>query len=438
MPERPDFRAPKGTQDVLPPESARWEALLGAFASVAHRYGYGLIQSPMFEDIGVFQRIGEGTDVVTKEMYDFRDKGDRHVALRPEGTASVARAFVEHRPDPPWKVWYATPAFRYERPQAGRLRQHHQVGVEAIGSPDPDVDVEVIALGHAFLRGLGLRRWRLVVNFMGTPADRARYAEVLQRWLRERAGAIAPEDAAKIEAHPLRVLDSKRDATRAVLVDAPAMADALDAASIAHGERVRAGLRSLGIEHETDATLVRGLDYYTHTLFEFQSDALGNAQSTILGGGRYDGLIEQLGGPPTPGIGFGCGIERALLTCDAEGVFAEPASDRLDCFVVDATGGDVATLVAQELRDAGMRTDRAFDGRSMKAQMKAASKHRARVAVIVGDDERATDCVTVRELDSGEQVTIPRSGLVEHLLQGRDSPVSARSDHRPPTTEDLP
>jgi histidyl-tRNA synthetase len=210
MAERPDFRAPKGTQDVLPPESARWEALLATFAGVARRYGYGLIQSPMFEDIEVFKRVGEGTDVVTKEMYDFEDKGGRHIALRPEGTAPVARAFVEHHPDTPWKVWYATPAFRYERPQAGRMRQHHQVGIEAIGTADPDVDVEVIAFGHTYLTALGLRQFELVLNFMGTPADRAAYALVLQAWLRERAGDLSPDDTAKIEGHPLRVLDSKR------------------------------------------------------------------------------------------------------------------------------------------------------------------------------------------------------------------------------------
>jgi histidyl-tRNA synthetase len=415
MAERPDFRAPKGTQDVLPPGSARWEALIGAFAEMAHRYAYGLIQSPMFEDIGVFQRIGEGTEVVTKEMYDFRDKGDRHIALRPEGTASVARAYVEHRPDVPWKVWYATPAFRYERPQAGRLRQHHQLGIEAIGTADPDLDVEVIAFGHAFLQSLGLRQWRLVVNFMGTPADRVAYAGVLQAWLRERAASLAPDDAAKVESHPLRVLDSKRDQTRAVLADAPQMADALDAASVAHGDRVQAGLRSLGIPFEIDATLVRGLDYYTHTLFEFRSDALGNAQSTILGGGRYDGLIEQLGGPPTSGIGFGCGIERVLLTCDAEGVFPAPER-RIEVFVVDTTGGDVAVTLTQQLRAAGVSTDRAFDERSMKAQVKAAAKSGALIALIIGDDERANGNVTVRDMAAGEQVLIAQDDLVAEVL----------------------
>jgi histidyl-tRNA synthetase len=414
MAERPDFRAPKGTHDVLPPESARWEALLATFARIAGQHGYGMIQSPMFEDVGVFQRIGEGTDVVSKEMYDFEDKGGRRVALRPEGTAPVARAFVEHRPDVPWKVWYATPAFRYERPQAGRYRQHHQVGVECIGSADPDVDVEVIALGHAFLSALGLRQWRLALNFMGTPADRAAYAVVLQEWLRGRAGELAEDDAEKVESHPLRVLDSKRPKTQKALAGAPRMVDHLDAASKAHGERVQAGLELLGIDYELDETLVRGLDYYTHTLFEFQSTALDNAQSTILGGGRYDGLIEQLGGPPTPGMGFGSGIERVLLSCDDEGVFPAPPST-VQCFVVDITGGEVATALCSVLRAEGIATDRAFDGRSLKAQMKAASKSGARVAVIVGEDEKAAGTATVRDLVEGEQTTVDLEAVVDQI-----------------------
>ena len=419
MAERPDFRAPKGTQDVLPPESARWEALLATFSAVAHRFGYGLIQSPMFEDIGVFQRIGEGTDVVAKEMYDFQDKGGRHVALRPEGTAPVARAWVQHRPAVPWKVWYATPAFRYEQPQAGRLRQHHQVGVECIGSADPDVDVEIIALGHAYLSALGLRQWRLLLNFMGTPADRAIYSGVLQEWLRARAADLAPADAAKIESHPLRVLDTKDPLSRAVLIDAPRVAEHLDSASIAHGERVRAGLGALGIAFEIDESLVRGLDYYTHTLFEFQSSALGNAQSTILGGGRYDGLIEQLGGPATPGIGFGSGIERVLLTCDAEGVF-DPPTRRLDCYVVDVTGGMAATTLTQTLRLAGLSADRSFDGRSMKAQVKGAAKSSARFALIVGEQEEADGTVSVRDLDSAQQTTVDIADVVTHVRKVLD------------------
>src|SRR5687768_6354220 len=233
------FRAPIGTQDVLPPASARWQALIATFAGVAERFGFGLIHGPLFEDLGVFQRLGAGTEVVRKEMYDFRDKGDRHMALRPEATASVARAFVQHRPPTPWKVWCVTPAFRYERPQAGRLRQHHQVDVEVLGAADPDVDVEIVSLGATYLAALGLQQWRLVVNPMGTPDDRARYADTLQAWLRHRVGELAKDDQDKVESHPLRVLDSKRPETQAVVAEAPRIADVLDDPSRAHFERVQ-------------------------------------------------------------------------------------------------------------------------------------------------------------------------------------------------------
>ena len=408
------FRAPIGTQDVLPPESARWQALIVAFAGVAERFGFGLVHGPLFEDLGVFQRLGAGTDVVRKEMYDFVDKGERHMALRPEATASVARAYVQHRPPTPWKVWCLTPAFRYERPQAGRLRQHHQVDTEVIGVADPDVDVEIIALGAAYLDALGLRQWRLDLNTMGTPADRVAYTETLQTWLRERAGDLAPDDREKIETHPLRVLDSKRPETRAVVEAAPRIAEVLDPASLAHFERVQAGLDALGIPFTLEPGLVRGLDYYTHTLFEFQSLALDSAQSTIIGGGRYDGLIEQLGGPSTPGIGFGSGVERMLLACDAEGAFPGPTTV-LDAFVVDTTGGEAARDLSHELRRAGLRTDRAFEGRSMKAQMKAAGRSGARVAVIVGDQERAEGTATVRDLSAGEQEIVPRDQVVDRV-----------------------
>jgi histidyl-tRNA synthetase len=411
---RETFRAPIGTQDVLPPASARWERMVAAFAGVAERFGYGFVHGPLFEDLAVFQRLGVGTDVVRKEMYDFRDKGDRHMALRPEATASIVRAYVQHRPPTPWKVWCVTPVFRYERPQAGRLRQHHQVDVEVIGAADPDVDVEIISLGADYLAALGLRRWRLVVNTMGTPEDRVAYAETLTAWLREREDGLARDDRDKVDSHPLRVLDSKRPETQAVVAEAPRIADVLDEASRAHFERVQAGLTSLGIPFEIDTGLVRGLDYYTHTLFEFQSEALDTAQSTIIGGGRYDGLVEQLGGPPTPGIGFGSGIERMLLACDAEGVFAAPES-ALDVFVVDATDGAAARDLAQELRTAGLRTDRAFDGRSMKSQMKAAGRSGARVAVIVGEQELADGTATVRDLARATQDVVHRDQVVHRV-----------------------
>jgi histidyl-tRNA synthetase len=390
----------------------------------------------LFEDLGVFERMGVGTDVVRKEMYDFRDKGDRHLALRPEATASVARAFVQHRPPTPWKVWCLTPAFRYERPQAGRLRQHHQVDVEVIGSADPDVDVEIISLGVTYLAALGLRRWRLVINTMGTPADRAAYARTLTAWLRARAAELPDEDRAKVDTHPLRVLDSKRPETQAVVADAPRMADALDEASRAHFARVEEGLAALGIPFEVDPRLVRGLDYYTHTLFEFRSEALETAEATIIGGGRYDGLIEQLGGPPTPGIGFGSGVERMLMACDSEGVFVAPRSV-LDVFVVDVTDGAAARDLAHQLRLAGLRTDRAFDGRSLRSQMRAADRSGARVAVIIGDRELAEGTATIRDLARSDQEVVSRDTLVDRLHKLIETP-PAGSDDAPaaPASED--
>jgi histidyl-tRNA synthetase len=409
------FRAPKGTHDVLPPESHRWQALVGAFAAHVAGAGYSLLLSPMFEEVGVFKRMGEGTDVVRKEMYDFVDKGGRHIALRPEGTASVVRAFVEHRPTVPWKVWDAAPSFRYEAPQAGRYRQHHQLGIEAIGSPDPDLDVEVVALLAGFYRSIGLSSVDLAINSMGTPADRRAYIDRLRSYLVDHLDELAPDDREKVEAHPMRVLDSKRPASQGVIDAAPDILDSLSAEAKEHFERVRTGLEALGIEHRIEPRLVRGLDYYTHTTFEFQSSALDSAQNAIGGGGRYDGLVESLGGPPTPGIGFGAGIERILLACDAEGVFAAPSST-LDVFVVDVTGGEAARDITTELRAAGLRTDRAFDRRSMKAQMKAADRSGAAWAVIVGEDELAAGNVTVRDLRGGStQQTVARTALRDHL-----------------------
>ena len=312
---------------MLPPESARWEALIARFATTVERAGYGLLQSPMFEEIGVFRRMGEGTDVVRKEMYDFLDKGDRHLALRPEGTASVVRAYVEHRPPTPWKIWYAAPSFRYEAPQAARYRQHHQLGAEAIGSPDPDLDLEVIALLWDFYAGIGLSQVDLVINTMGTPDDRIEFVKRLQSFLVDHIDELAHDDREKVEEHPLRVLDSKRPETQAVTEAAPRILDTLSPEAREHFDRVQAGLDTLAIPFRIEPRLVRGLDYYTHTMFEFQSRALDAAQNTIGGGGRYDGLVESLGGPATPAVGFGSGIERVLLSCDAEGVFPVPGRE---------------------------------------------------------------------------------------------------------------
>lgn len=410
------FSAPKGTRDVLAPESGRWAELIARFAQVAERAGYGLVVSPMFEDLEVFQRVGEATDIVTKEMYDFHDKGGRHIALRPEGTASVVRAYVQHRPsEVPWKAWYAAPNFRYERPQAGRYRQHHQLGVEALGSPDPDLDVEVITLQADFYRSLGLERVELLVNSMGTPADRARYSERLGTWLAERLGDLDPADRDTVATNPMRVLDSKRPDTRAVTEEAPTTVELLSDEAAAHFERVRSGLADLGVDHRVEPRLVRGLDYYTHTTFEFAALALDSAQNAIGGGGRYDGLAEALGGPATPGVGFGSGIERILLACDAEGVLGERETTA-SVFVVDVVDGTHARRLATDLRRAGIPAGRAFDGRSMKSQMKSADRSGAALAVIVGDDEVAAGEVTVRDLrQGGHQDRVPLDDLIEHV-----------------------
>jgi histidyl-tRNA synthetase len=405
------FKAPVGTRDVLPPESGRWERLVACFAAIVGRAGYGLLQSPMFEEIGVFERVGEGTDIVGKEMYDFVDKGDRHLALRPEGTASVVRAYLQHRPISPWKVWYAAPSFRYERPQAARYRQHHQLGAEAVGSADPDLDVELISLTWDLFAAVGLRQVVLLINSMGAPEDRAGYAEALTRYLDRRRGELADTDRAKVDSHPLRVLDSKRSATVKVLADAPRSTDALSPDAADHFARVQDGLGALGIPFLLEPRLVRGLDYYTHTTFEFQATALDSAQNAIGGGGRYDGLAESLGGAPTPGVGFAVGIERTLLACDAEEVFVDGGTD-VDVFVVDVTDGTEARALTAELRRAGVRVDRAYDQRSMKAQMKAADRSGARMALIIGDDERAQGTVTVRDLRSAtEQRVIARADV---------------------------
>ena len=415
------FRTPIGTHDLAPPESGRWVALLGQFIGAADRAGFGYLQTPIFEDIGVFARIGEGTDVVGKEMYEFADRSDRRLALRPEGTASVCRSFAQHRPTTPWKVWYQGPFFRYEAPQAGRYRQFHQIGAETLGTDDPDADVEIIALTAEFFNAVGLQQVPLLVNSMGDADTRLAYGEALASYLQRRADDVDPSDRDKIERHPLRILDSKRPATAAVAAEAPRITDFLSGETAAHFERVREGLDALGIEHEVEPKLVRGLDYYTRTTFEFRAASLGAAQDTICGGGRYNGLVEALGGPPTPGIGFALGIERLLLACDAEGVFDVPAQ-RAEVWVIDTAGGAVARDLTHELRSIGVRADRAFDNRSIRAQMRAADRSGAEIALIVGTDEIDAGTVTIRPLrrpDGGSvhppQQTVPRSELLGTL-----------------------
>jgi histidyl-tRNA synthetase len=415
----PEFQTSPGMRDILPPESARWRRFVSVFADVVESAGYGQVISPLLEDLGVFQRIGDATDVVTKEMYDFVDKGGRHIALRPELTASVCRAFVQHRPLTPWKVWYTGSQFRYEKPQRGRYRQFDQVGIEILGADDPFLDVEVIALGWEFYHALGLTQVTLLLNSLGEPEDRARYVAALQSYFESNRNSLSPESQITLDKNALRVLDSKRPGDAAIIAGAPRIAEFYSTEAAAHFAQVQVGLAALGIPFTIDDTLVRGLDYYRHTTFEYQGGTLDSAQNALGGGGRYDGLIESLGGPATHGIGFALGLDRTLLACDDEGVFAAQPLE-LDAFIVDTTGGLEAVRLTAELRAAGLSADRAYENRSMKAQMKVADRSGAAVAVIVGSNEVAEGAVTVRPLRTNDgQQTIARSTLIDYLKKAR-------------------
>lgn len=422
-----ELRRPPGTLDVLPPQSEGWERLAATFARVAASAGYGLIITPLFEDVEVFRRVGESTDVVRKEMYDFEDKGGRHMALRPEVTASVARAYLEHRPPTPWKVWYAGPNFRFERPQAGRHRQFHQVGVEAFGSADADLDFEVVALGWDFYAALGLRSIELLVNSLGDGVCRPPYRKLLLEYLLERRDGLCDEHRQRVEENPLRVLDCKKPGCVEVAAGAPRQIDHLCEDCSAHFARVRAGFDDQGIPYRVDSALVRGLDYYTRTTFEYQATALQTAQNAVGGGGRYDGLVAALGGPDTPAVGFALGVERILLALDAEGAGGGDRRPRLDAFVVDLTGGAAARALTSELRAAGLRADRAFDNRSARAQFKAADRSGAPVALIVGPDEEESGTVALKDLrGGGDQAAVPRRQVAAAVRAraGGDGPVT--------------
>lgn len=398
----------------MPPHAARWRAMVAVFADEVEAAGYECIVPPMFEDLGVFQRLGEATDVVTKEMYDFVDKGGRHIALRPEHTASVCRAYAQHRPTPPWKVWYSGPNFRYERPQAGRYRQFDQVGIEVLGVDDPHLDAEVICLGWNFYQAIGLTNITLVINSLGDTGDRGRYVKALAAYFESRRDEMSTEALATLERNPLRVLDSKRPQDAAAIAGAPTIGQYLSEDAAAHFAAVCAGLNALDVPFTVNERLVRGLDYYRRTTFEFISGALDTAQNAVGGGGRYDGLVEDLGGPATPGIGFALGVDRTLLACDAEKCFSV-GSRVIDVFVVDTTGGHHALSLTHQLRQNGFSADRAFEARSMKSQMKSADRSGALVAVIIGETESEQSTCSVRNLSTSEQTTIPLIELQNHL-----------------------
>ena len=413
----PEFQTSPGMRDILPPDSGRWRRFVGIFSDAVTAAGYGQIIPPLLEDIGVFHRVGEATDVVTKEMYDFVDKGDRHIALRPEQTASVCRAFVQHSPATPWKVWYAGPNFRYERPQRGRFRQFDQVGIEVLGVEDPYVDIEVIALAWDFFAKLGLQQISLHLNSLGEPSDRERYMHALTEYFSNNLEHLSQASQATLTKNPLRVLDSKRAEDLQIIDGAPRISDFYSTEATAHFDTVQEGLRELGIAFVINEKLVRGLDYYRQTTFEFVGGTMDSAQNALGGGGRYDGLVEALGGPAIAGVGFAIGLDRTLLACDDEGVFL-PMPDDVSVFVVDITGGRQAMLITHELRSAGISADRAYQGRSIKSQMKSADRSGAVLAIIIGSDEVDSSTAIIRPLRSDqEQYTVSRKDLLPTITK---------------------
>ncbi|MBP1632383.1 MAG: hisS-2 [Acidobacteria bacterium] len=396
------IRGPKGTLDVLPPESGRWRRLLRAFDGLAERYGYGLVLTPLFEATELFARgVGEETDIVEKQMYTFEDKGGRSLTLRPEATASVVRAYLQAGRSGIFKGAYSGPMFRYEQPQAGRRRQFYQVGVEYLGESSPDADVEVIEVGYRLLEEAGVTGVTVLLGSLGDPADRAGYRRALSAFLEGRVERLSPDSQRRLATNPLRVLDSREDA--AVVADAPSPLDHLGAEAARHFAGVRAGLDRRGIPHEIAPRLVRGLDYYNRTVFEYQARSYVAAQDALGGGGRYDPLAELLGGPPVPGVGLAMGVDRIVAAMP-------PGADApgLQVFVVLADPQKRASaldLVAA-LRQAGLGTDLDLGDRSVKAQFRAADRQGARVVAVVGEEwDRGR--VTVRALAGGEEESIP-------------------------------
>jgi len=414
---------PRGTQDLLPPAGGRMRALYDRAAEIARMYGYRYVETPVFEATELFARTsGETSDVVSKEMYSFVDRGDRMLTLRPEGTAPVMRAYLhdQHRLGAPFKAFYLTRMYRYSRPQAGRYREHRQFGIEVMGIEAPAADVEVIEVADAFLRSLGLRRYRLELNSIGDEVCRPAYREMLLEYLRARKGDLHDEHRDRFEDNPLRVLDCKDEACRRVAAGAPVIVDHLCDPCRGHFDVVRAGLEKQGLDPVLTPTLVRGLDFYTRTAFEFVSDAMqegGNAQqSTLFGGGRYDGLAETLGGPHVPGIGFGMGLERVLIALEDETVEA-PAEPPLIVYVV-ALGDEAreaGVALVREVRGAGISADIAYEERPLKAQLKMADRAGATYAAILGERELGDGVVTLRRLADGEQQRVALVDVVGRL-----------------------
>lgn len=401
---------PRGTEDILPDDSPLWRKIEQTAHEVCANFGFKEIRTPVFEDTNLFQRgVGDTTDVVQKEMYTFEDKGGRSITLRPEGTASVARSFIEnslYANPQPTKLYYIISCYRYEKPQSGRLREFHQFGTECLGSPSPSADAEIIALALTFFNRLGIKDLKLNLNSIGCPNCKKAYNEKLKEYFKQYEDELCDTCKTRLEKNPMRIIDCKSEICSRIAKDAPKMIDFLCDECREHFDKTRAYLDAMGIKYTIDPDIVRGLDYYTRTVFEITSDALG-AQSTVCGGGRYNGLIEEIGGKPTEGIGFALGIERLVMIMKAQGIDLGTAS-ATDIFV--GSIGDSADICAQklvyELRVAGVNAERDILGRSVKAQMKYANKTGARFSMILGEDEVNSAKADLKNMETGETTSV--------------------------------
>jgi histidyl-tRNA synthetase len=414
------LQKPKGTQDILPLEAARWQYVENLARETFKKYNYGEIRTPMFEHYEVISRsVGDTTDIVTKEMYDFYDKGDRHITLRPEGTAPVVRSFVENKlfaPEvqKPVKLYYIGSMFRYERPQAGRLREFHQIGVECFGSKNPATDVETIAMAYQLFGDLGIQDVTLHLNTLGSPESRAAYRQALIDYLTPLKETLSKDSQRRLDENPLRVLDSKEKEDKVAVENAPSILDYLDEESQAHFDAVRGMLETLGIPYVIDTNMVRGLDYYNHTIFEFITK-VDKAELTICAGGRYDGLVEYFGGPETPGFGFGLGLERLLLILEKQGIEL-PVDSQMDVYIVVLGEGanSKALELVQALRQQGLTAERDYLGRKIKAQFKSADSFKATTVITLGESEVETGQVTIKNNTSRQEMTVRLDELMEN------------------------
>jgi histidyl-tRNA synthetase len=424
-----NINAPRGTADILPKEAKKWQYVEHKIKDICETYHFEEIRTPVFEHTEVFARgVGESTDIVQKEMYTFLDRGGRSLTLRPEGTAAVTRAFVQNKlfgdPNQPVKLYYFMQMFRYERPQHGRMRQLNQFGVEVMGSEDPAVDAEVIDLAMTVYNELGLSSLKLVINTLGDNESRKNYREALIKHFTPHQEELCKDCQSRLDQNPLRILDCKVDREHHAMKTAPSILDYLNEDSKHYFEQVKSYLDVMGIEYVVDPNLVRGLDYYNHTAFEIMSEAEGfGAITTLAGGGRYNGLVEQLGGPNTPGIGFGMGMERLLLALEAENIEI-PLDEDLDCYIV-SMGEDAkkeAVRIVHELRNNGIQVDQDYQGRKVKAQFKAADRYKAKFVLVLGEDELQNQVINVKNMATGDQTEVPLDRLVtimkENLLGG--------------------